>query len=100
MHLTQTDHKGNIFNYHASIRHVIPKQSAARIHISSNITLHSILNDTLDDRRGETYTLCAAETFFGDISGRLGKGVTLGDPGHWADKRDRKIYHWTGHRGK
>jgi hypothetical protein len=37
---------------------------------------------TLDDRNGETYTLCAADTFFGDISGRLGKGDILGDPGH------------------
>lgn len=37
---------------------------------------------TFDDRNGETYTLCAAETFFGDISGRLGKGEVLGDVGH------------------
>lgn len=37
---------------------------------------------TLDDRNGETYTLCVADTFFGDISGRLGNGDILGDPGH------------------
>ena len=37
---------------------------------------------TLDVRNGDTYTLCVADTFFGDISGRLGKGATLGDPGH------------------
>jgi len=39
---------------------------------------------TLDDRNGETYTLCVADTFFGDISGRVGKDDILGDPGHWA----------------
>lgn len=39
---------------------------------------------TLDDRNGETYTLCVADTFFGDISGRPWKGEILGDPGHWA----------------
>jgi len=37
---------------------------------------------TLDDRNGETYTLCVADTFFGDISGRVGKDDILGDPGH------------------
>ena len=37
---------------------------------------------TLDDRNGETYTLCATDTFFGDISGTLLKGDILGDPGH------------------
>ena len=36
----------------------------------------------LDDRNKETYTLCAADTFLGDISGRLLKGDILGDPGH------------------
>jgi hypothetical protein len=40
------------------------------------------LRSTLDDRNGETYTLCADDTFLGDISGRLGKGDTLGDAGH------------------
>lgn len=39
---------------------------------------------TLDDRNGETYTLCVADTFLGDISGRLGKGDILGDPGPFA----------------
>lgn len=38
----------------------------------------------MDDRNGETYTLCVADTFFGDISGRVGKVDILGDPGHWA----------------
>lgn len=42
--------------------------------------IHSI---TFDDRSGETYTLCTADTFLGDISGRLGNLDTLGDPGHW-----------------
>lgn len=37
---------------------------------------------TLDVRNGDTYTLCVVDTFFGDISGRFGKGATLGDPGH------------------
>lgn len=37
---------------------------------------------TFDDRSGDTYTLCTADTFFGDMSGRLGKEDTLGDPGH------------------
>lgn len=37
---------------------------------------------TLDVRNGETYTLCVADTFLGDISGRAGKRETLGDPGH------------------
>lgn len=46
---------------------------------------------TLDDRNGDTYTLCAADTFFGDISGRLGKGDIFGDPGHgpnWPRKHE------------
>lgn len=39
------------------------------------------LTNTLEDLNGDTYTLCEAETFFGDISGRFGNGDTLGDPG-------------------
>lgn len=49
--------------------------------------------NTFDDLNGETQTLCAEDTFFGDISGRLGKGDNLGDPGHGADHQtieDRK----------
>lgn len=36
---------------------------------------------TLIDLRGETNTLCEAETFFGDMSGRAGKAEGTGDPG-------------------
>lgn len=37
---------------------------------------------TSDVRNGETYTLCVADTFLGDISGRAGKTDALGYPGH------------------
>ena len=37
---------------------------------------------TLVGLNGETYLLSDADIFFGDISGRLGKGEILGDPGH------------------
>lgn len=45
----------------------------------------------MDVRNGETYTLCTADTFLGDISGRVGKGDTLGDPGHWPNWIRKKI---------
>ena len=32
------------------------------------------------------WSLCATDTFFGDILGRLGKGNILGDPGHGANQ--------------
>ena len=44
--------------------------------------LNQVKRYTLVDRSGETYTLFTEETFFGDISGRLGKVDTLGEPGH------------------
>lgn len=33
--------------------------------------------------------MCAADTFFGDISGRVGKGDILGDPGHGANQPEK-----------
>lgn len=56
-------------------------KGAKPIHMNSNK-----YTSTFDDRNGETYTLWAADTFFGDISGRLGKGDILGDAGHWANQ--------------
>ena len=50
------------------------------IYIYANTSLVKL--NTLVDRNGDTYTLCTADTFFGDMSGRLGNEDTLGDPGH------------------
>lgn len=41
-----------------------------------------VIYTTFEDRSGETYTLCAAETFLGDISGRVGNGDVFGEAGH------------------
>ena len=40
------------------------------------------IRSTFEDLNGETYTFRDAETFFGDISGRLGNGDTSDEPGH------------------
>ena len=57
-------------------------------------TAQSKIINTLDDPNGKTHSICVADTFFGDISGRFGKGDILGDPGHWAKRPAKYTTQW------